>query len=238
MCHNPPNRRPLGYGVAGEQEQARRAWTILGLAIALGGLPLVVEFFRHVVGPRTVENTVARELIILALVVLLFWIIRRKEKLGWDSVGLGRAKPGSTALWVLIAIVVSAVAITISFGIIHVLNLHFGSPDAQGLDTLPTWVLVLVIVRAGLAEEVFYRAYAIERLQSLTGNRWLAIGVPLVIFAIFHYRQGAGGIVIALLTGAAMTLVYLRTRNLWVNIITHFLIDFIPNVVLPVFMRD
>jgi membrane protease YdiL (CAAX protease family) len=35
-----------------------------------------------------------------------------------------------------------------------------------------------------------------------------------------------------------MTGVYLRTRNLWVCIITHFLIDFIPNVVLPVFMRD
>lgn len=224
--------------MAGEQEQSRRAWTILGLAIALCGLPMVVEFFRHVVGPRTTQNTVARELIILALVAVLFWIIRRKEKLGWDSVGLGRAKPGSTALWVLIAILACAVAITIAFGVIHVLGLHFGSPDARGLDTLPTWVMVLVIVRAGLAEEVFYRGYAMERLQSLTGSRWIAIAVPLLIFAIFHYRQGAGGVVIALLTGAVMTAVYLRTRNLWVNIITHFLIDFIPNIVLPVFMRD
>jgi membrane protease YdiL (CAAX protease family) len=224
--------------MSGQEEQSTRAWTILGLAIALCGLPLVVEFFRHVVGPRTPQNTVARELIILALVAVLFWIIRRKEKLGWNSVGLGRAKPGSTALWVLIAILASAVAIAISFGIIHVLGLHFGSPDPRGLDTLPTWVLVLVIVRAGLAEEVFYRGYAIERLQSLTASRWVAIVVPLLIFAIFHYRQGAGGVVIALLTGAVMTGVYLRTRNLWVCIITHFLIDFIPNVVLPVFMRD
>lgn len=221
-----------------DQQQSARAWTNLGLGIALFGLPLVVEFFRRVVGPRTAENTVARELIILALVAVLLWIIRRKERLGWDSVGLGRPKPGSTALWVLIAMVGAAVAIAISFAIIHVLGLRFGSPDVKSFDALPAWVMVLVIVRAGLAEEIFYRGYAIERLQSLTGNRWIAIAVPLVMFAIFHYRQGSGGVLIALLTGAVMTAVYLRTRNLWVNIITHFLVDFIPNIVLPAFLGD
>ena len=89
--------------MADQQQQSARTWTLLGLGIALLGLPLVVEFFRHVVGPRTAQNTVARETIILALVAVLLWIVRRKEKLGWDSVGLGRSKLGSTALWVLIA---------------------------------------------------------------------------------------------------------------------------------------
>ncbi len=224
--------------MADQQQPATRAWTLLGLGIALFGLPLVVEFFRHVVGPRTVQNTVARELIILALVAVLLWIVRRREKLGWDSVGLSRPKLGSTALWVLIAMLGAAVAIAISFAIIHLLGLQFGSADAKSFGALPVWVMALVIVRAGLAEEVFYRGYAIERLQSLTGSRWIAIAVPLVIFAIFHYRQGAGGILIALLTGAVMTAVYLRTRNLWVTIITHFLVDFIPNIVLPAFMGD
>jgi uncharacterized protein len=228
----------MGNGMAGQQEQSTRSWTILGLVVALAGLPAVVEFFRHFVEPRTTQNVVARELIILALVAILFWIVRRKEKLGWDSVGLSRPKLASTALWILIAIVACAIAIAISFAIIHLLELRLGSPDAQRFDTLPIWVMTLVIVRAGLAEEVFYRGYSIERLQSVTGSRWIAIAVPLFIFAIFHYRQGAGGVVIALLTGAVMTAVYLRTRNLWVCIITHFLIDYIPNIVLPLFMSE
>jgi len=31
--------------------------------------------------------------------------------------------------------------------------------------------------------------------------------------------------------GVAM--IYLRKRNLWINFSTHFLVDFIPNIVLP-----
>jgi membrane protease YdiL (CAAX protease family) len=91
----------------------------------------------------------------------------------------------------------------------------------------------LTVARAGLAEEVFYRGYAIERLEALLPNRWLAALIPLLCFTAFHYRQGLAGVFVALVLGAILTALYLWKRNLIANIIAHFLVDFIPNVLLP-----
>jgi membrane protease YdiL (CAAX protease family) len=96
-------------------------------------------------------------------------------------------------------------------------------------------VLLVVIIRAGFVEELFYRGYMIERLQSLTDSRIFAAGIPLVIFAVSHYRQGQAGIIIAMLTGAVLTAVYLYQRNLWITMAAHFLGDFIPNILVPPF---
>ena len=223
--------------MASQQQESSRLWTLIGLGIALLGLPIVVEVWRHVVAARTAQNIVVRELIVFALVAVLLYIVRRKERLGWDSVGLNRPKLGNTALWVFLALLGVAVAITIALGAIHLFGLRFGSADARTFEALPLWVRVLIFVRAGIAEELFYRGYALERLQTFIRNHWVAVGLPLVIFATFHYTQGAGGVLIAFLTGAVMTAVYLRKRNLWVNMIAHFLVDFVPNIILPALTR-
>jgi hypothetical protein len=101
-----------------------------------------------------------------------------------------------------------AVALSLAFGFIKLFGLPVGSVDSKAYDALPTWVLLVVIIRAGFVEELFYRGYAIERLQSLTGSLIFAAGIPLVIFAVSHYRQGQAGIIIAMLTGAVLTGVY------------------------------
>ena len=90
-----------------------------------------------------------------------------------------------------------------------------------------------MILRAGIVEESFYRGYAIERLTALTGSRSIAVALPLVVFALFHYRQGAGGILAAFILGAILSGLYVWKRDLIANIVAHFLIDFIPNVLLP-----
>ncbi len=136
----------------------------------------------------------------------------------------------------LIAFVGVVFAGALAFGIIKLFHLPFGSVDSASYDASPKWVLLLVIIRAGFIEELFYRGYAIERLQSLTGSRILAAGIPLLVFAESHYRQGWAGIMIALLTGAVLTGVYVYKRNLWITITTHFLGDFIPNILVPLFV--
>jgi len=74
-------------------------------------------------------------------------------------------------------------------------------------------------------------------LELLTGNRAFAVVFPLILFGLFHYRQGWAGIIIAFLTGAVLTAVYLYKRNLWIGIIVHFLVDFTPNILLPMLTR-
>jgi len=205
-------------------------WTMAGLAIALFGLPLNVGLFTALQIPWSAQNIVLRELSLFAWAGVLAYIIRRKELLGWESVGLQRNSATKTALWVLITIPCLALALFLALGLSKLLGLPLGSADAAKFDRLPIWVLMLVVIRAGFLEEFFYRGYAIDRLQRLFGNRLCAVGVPLVLFAVFHYRQGWAGIIIAFMTGAVLTSVYLYKRNLWIGITAHFLVDFIPNI--------
>lgn len=219
-------------------KSATHPWSLVGLAIALAGMPLVILTFNGLHLPRTTETIVGRELVILGLAAALLALVRFKERLGWDSIGLARPAPGRTALWVLITFVGVAAALAASFGLIKLFGWRFGGADQGSYDALPDWVILLVVLRAGFVEELFYRGYAIERLESQTGRRVLAVALPLLVFAVFHYRQGIAGITIALLTGAVLTAVYVHTRNLWVTITTHFLVDFVPNVLVPLFSSE
>src|SRR5262249_52883117 len=149
-----------------------------------------------------------------------------------------RPRVADTALWVFLTIIGVGLALALAFGVIKLLELPVGSADSSAFDKLPTWVLLIVIIRAGFIEEFFYRGYAIERLQSLTGSRFLAGSLQLLLFAVFHYRQGWAGITVALLTGAVLTGVYMYKRNLWVTITTHFLGDFIPNILVPLLVPE
>ena len=217
---------------------ASRRWTYVGLLIVLLGMPLTIVAFNVLEIPRSAPNVLVREAVLFALAGLLLFIIRKKEGLGWSSVGLQRPALGNTCLWVLITFIGVAVALALSFGIIKLFGWRFGGSDSASWDALPVWVLVIVIIRAGFVEELFYRGYAIERLHALTGSMFIAIALPLILFAVFHYRQGWAGITIALLTGAVLTAVYVYKRNLWTTITVHFLGDFIPNILLPLFVAE
>jgi uncharacterized protein len=204
-----------------------RRWTIVGLLVALFLMPLVSALFTVLRIPLTAQNVLFRAAISFTCAALLLFIIRRKERLGWDSVGLQRPPLGNTAIWVVITFVGVLVALVMAFALIKLFHLPVGSIDSQALAALPTWALLVAIIVAGFMEELFCRGYAIERLQSLPGSLILAAGIPLFIFAVLHYRQEWAGIIVALLTGAVLTAVYIYKRNLWVTITVHYVVDFI-----------
>ena len=81
-------------------------------------------------------------------------------------------------------------------------GLSYGSSSGPAV---PLGVSLLLYARAGIAEEVFYRGYSIERVEALTSNRAIAAAVPLLIFAGSHFSQGIAGILITLAVGAIAT---------------------------------
>lgn len=208
-----------------------RAWTYIGLAIALLGIPLVVTLFKLADFTRADSAAmVARELLILALVGFLLWIVRSREARPLSSIGLKPQPVVPAILWSFVTLLAFAAALAVSLSILPLLGLTFG--QSQG-PVAALGVTFLTVLRAGIAEEIFYRGYAIERLEELTGSRALAAGIPLITFAGFHYSQGVAGVLIALALGAVATAIYLWKRNLVILIAAHFAIDFIPNVPLP-----
>ena len=215
-----------------EISPANRSWTYAGLGIALFGIPAVNLIFKAGGFTRSADNAIiVRELAILALVALLLWIVRGRERLPLSSIGLRRQPIGHAILWTFVAMVAFAAALFFCLGLLlPSLGLTYGSQGAPAVSLLVT---TLVVMRAGIAEEIFYRGFAIERIEALTGSRALAAIVPLILFGAFHFSQGIAGVLISFFVGAAATAIYLWKRNLTILIAAHFTLDFVPNVLIP-----
>ena len=119
----------------------------------------------------------------------------------------------------------------VGFGIAHAT--HYGradNPTVAAFSKLPVWLLVFIVFRAGVVEELFYRGYAIERIESLGLNRFWAVVIPLTIFGVAHWTGGWANILIALALGVILSVFYVWRRDLVANMIAHFLVDFIGNI--------
>jgi membrane protease YdiL (CAAX protease family) len=212
--------------------------TRLGLAIALLGSPAAVAAFRIATGENSSDlQVICRELILFALAGFLIWLVRSGEKLPLASIGL---QAGHAAKSILRGLAWGIALLALTVGL-YVLLQQFGvklGSEAPNAFHPSLGVVALVTLRAGIVEELFYRGYAIERLESLTGSRAIAILAPLACFAAAHYRQGIGGIVAAAVLGGLLTIVYLRRRDLVTNMTAHASADFVLNVVLPLLGGD
>lgn len=209
--------------------RSTNSWTYLGLAIALFGIPLIATVFRPLAATSD-QWVVIRELSILSLTAFLLWLVVRKEGLPLTSIGLSFERPGRA---VLVGLGYTVLFFLLVIGVLaayQAMGVRYGEGAAIA-RALP--VVFLTVLRAGISEEIFYRGYLLERLESLSGSKWLAGAVSVAAFAGFHYSQGWPGIVIAGVLGAAMTALYWRKRALLPLIIAHFMVDFIPNVLGP-----
>jgi uncharacterized protein len=91
---------------------------------------------------------------------------------------------------------------------------------------LPYWLNVIIVVRAAVFEEVFYRGFAIERLSELTGRRWLAAAISFAAFTFAHLSSwGWMHLLVAGVGGVLLTGLYLWRRDLTSNMIAHFVTD-------------
>lgn len=200
--------------------------TWLGLFIALFGMLIVRAAVYSVYQPYSFPAAAWRESLNWLCGVALLLIIRFGERLPPGSVGIGRAPIKSSLGW---GGLLAVTCVVLASGI-AVLT-HYGHGQASAaLDKLPLWLVTLIVMRAGVLEELFYRGYAIERLLAFGLSRFWAGAVPLIIFALGHWTGGWANILIALVLGAVLTLFYLWRRDLLANMIGHFLVDFIANV--------
>ena len=159
------------------------------------------------------------------------WFIRRGEKLPFSSIGLGTSRWSKSLGWGVVLTVGIIVFGSIA-DVIAVLTHYQPNEFARQLSHLPVWLLALTCVRAGVGEELFYRGYAIERLQALGLSRFWAAAIPILIFSVGHWTSGWQNIVTAFIIGSLLAAFYLWRRDLLANMIAHFLVDFI-GVIIP-----
>jgi uncharacterized protein len=182
------NDDSLSRDASGRAEPNVTAATWVGLFIALFGI-LIVRWAVSLFYPTfSFTATLWKESFIWLCVIALLFIIRRGERLPLRSIGLGAAPVKSSLLWGGILMVLCGVIGSVVAGLTH----FRGGETGEALAKFPLWLVLLVVLRAGVVEELFYRGYAIERLQLLGLNRYWAGVIPLLIFGFGHVDQWLG----------------------------------------------
>lgn len=214
-----------------EPSQPRRAvssLTWVGLLIALFGILIVRQVVLFFAPSMTIGATICRESLHWLCAIAVLLIIRRSERLPLTTVGIGTSPLGRSLLWgLLLTAVCSAVGVGIA-----TLTHFTGGKTGESLGLLPLWLVLLIVIRAGVVEELFYRGYSIERLQAIGLNKYAAAAIPLLVFSIGHWAGGWANVVIALALGGVLSASYLWRRDLVANILGHFAVDFL-GVILP-----
>ncbi len=208
--------------------------TLAGLALALGGAPLlglllgaarpspegIGRFIQTVVGDW------ALALILLALV--LFW-----ERLPLASIGLRRPAWRDLA-WGLLGFLLGALAFALTTPLVQALGLGNTGTGLTRLAGLSIPFRAAIVLTAGITEEILFRGYPIERLAALTGRLRLGAGIAYLVFVLLHLPfWGLGGTVQIGLWSLIITWVYVRRRNLAPCVLMHVLNDAYAFILLP-----
>src|ERR1051325_11702759 len=138
-----------------------RTPTGIGLFIAFFGMLIVRQVVSYFYPTLTFTAAIWKESLIWMCVIALLFVIWRGEHLSLRSVGIGTADWRKSLVWslliALICFLVGGILVTVThYG-------HGGGLEAFG--KLPVWLVSLICLRAGIAEELFFRGYAIERLD-------------------------------------------------------------------------
>jgi membrane protease YdiL (CAAX protease family) len=213
-----------------------RPLTLVGIALALVGPGIIaLASNRFADGSESLGVRAIFLLLFLGLVGTIAAIAFRAERLSWSQVGFGRLSwvtPFRAAALVLFFVFVFSPLASIVLAKLGLQSFNVGRSKLAGL---PTWYLVVAIVIVATGEEWLYRGYAIERLQAVVGNAWIAGGISLLLFTIAHLPLWGFGVALTtLVSGSILTVLYIRYRDVSFLILAHVLTDIYGLVITPV----
>ncbi|HEX4080846.1 MAG TPA: CPBP family intramembrane glutamic endopeptidase [Rhizomicrobium sp.] len=105
-------------------------------------------------------------------------------------------------------------------------HLKINVANYEAIIGAPLAYRIALVTRAAVCEEILFRAYPIERLREWSGSAWLAGLVSWAVFTYAHLSSwGAPQLIVAGLGGALLTIRYLWRRNIWSNMLAHWIAD-------------
>lgn len=198
---------------------------IAGLVLAFGlpelGLPALLF------GDTPLGARIGREVVWIALAAIMLVWVRRVERLPLSSIGIVRPS-WKTLGWGLIATIMLITTVMLTFAVIApILGLRQNMAATAAIVQVPLWLFLLTPVVAGVTEEIIYRGYAIERLELLSGRRWLAGLIAGTAFLLTHWSWGGTQMIIVTFGALILTGLYVWRRDLLCCMLAHTAADLI-----------
>jgi uncharacterized protein len=170
-------------------------------------------------------HLVGYEVIWWAFVGLILLYVRSIEARPLTSIGFRALPWRDAAVGVATGILIVAGLVVTYSVILPALHLN-ESQQVNQLAQTPLWWRGISVIRAAVAEEIAFRGYAIERLKEVTSSLAGAATISCALFTFAHLGTwGWSHLILAGFGGVLLTVLYVWRRNLWANIIAHFIVD-------------
>ena len=202
------------------------AYIVCVVAMSVGVLTLILSgTLKLTLNTNTMLGLISLSSVVsIALVVVFRRYIDKRSIL---SLGLlPFSKDGYTGLLLAMALLGCGTLLLYFNGNLHWLDYSF---DAGAL-----FLSFLVLILAVFAEELVFRGYILGNLME-SGNRWYALLVSAILFALAHISNTSiNGVAMVnlVLAGVLLGLNYIYTKNLWFGILFHFGWNFFQGPVL------
>jgi membrane protease YdiL (CAAX protease family) len=203
---------------------SRRIQIVIGLFLTLGVglLPLGTWGRAH----SGLGKLLGSEILWWAAVVVALLYIRVVERRPFASIGFCRPKVMDIVLAVIAGVLLVGGIIVIYGVLFPLLHLKVNAQEMHTLYSTPYWYRLILVTRAAVAEELLFRGYPIPRLRELSGSVVLAAVVSWAAFTYAHLASwGAAQLIVAGYGGVILTILYLWRRNLWANMLAHWIAD-------------
>ena len=166
----------------------------------------------------------------LTAILVLVWA--RLSHTPWRALGLARPTnwPTLIALGTSFGIALKLVLKALVMPLLGADPINQAYHYLAGNTAAALLAIPMMIVYAGLGEEIYFRGYLFERLRALIGwrpaARALIVLASAVLFGALHYPdQGLAGAEQATIVGLVFGAIYARTGQLWLLIFAHASFD-------------
>ena len=170
----------------------------------------------------------------LVLVLFIWWGIRSRGLKMRELIGGRWSKPEDFLLdfgiaigfWVVSTLLRSAIAIGL-----HLIDIHHPEAQVNQMKRALAPVIpqsgrelalfLVLVVFAGLFEEIIFRGYLQQQLGRLAHNIWIGVILSAVIFGAAHGYQGARFMVLIGIYGAMFGVLAILRKNLRPGMMAH-----------------
>jgi membrane protease YdiL (CAAX protease family) len=159
--------------------------------------------------------------------ILIISKILKSSGWHWNEIGLTLSR--KKTIYLILGYLVFAVGLLV-FIELALSNSTIDNEKLKALSSLTPKtttariIFIFMGLVAGLAEEIVYRGFAIKALVSNKINKWLAVFIASIPFIFQHGLKSIDQFWWFLITGIIFGIIYVFRKNLYLNIIIHWLV--------------
>lgn len=171
-------------------------------------------------------------IIIIFIIAPLIWYLLVNQysiKQMFNALNLRKERIDEAFLWGIITAIVMFIMV-IAIGYLLTATEVLSAEDASNVKdlagNLSIFSMVFIIIFQSVAEEVFFRGFLLEKIDSFAGKN-IAIIITALLFGLAHLSYGKlYPAIMPMFMGIFLGYVVLKTKNLYAAIIAHMLFNF------------